>query len=79
MTTALIVLLSAAGPTALAAGLLAEHIAPPAGPARTAPALDTCLGCDRPVPRGDAWCGWACRSADDRHDDTYLYGWGDDL
>jgi len=31
------------------------------------------------VPRGDAWCGWACRSADDRHDDTYLYGWGDDL
>lgn len=80
VTTALIVLLGTAGPSLLAAGLIAEHIAPPAGPCRTAPALDTCAapGCTRPVPAGEVWCGWLCRNLDDPHDlDDLLYG-GDD-
>ncbi|GAA2457235.1 hypothetical protein [Streptomyces macrosporus] len=68
MTALLLALLGTAGPTALAAGLLAEHLAPPTGPARTAPALDTCACCPRPVPRGTTYCGWLCRNEDDRHD-----------
>ncbi|MFD1832444.1 hypothetical protein ACFSJS_22755 [Streptomyces desertarenae] len=79
MTTALIVLLSAAGPTALACGLLAERIAPPSGPARTAPALDTCAasGCTRPVLTGQPWCSGLCRHLDDPRD-YYDDLWGDD-
>lgn len=67
--SALLVLLGAAGPTAIAAGLIAERLAPPTGPARTRPALDTCTGCDRPVPTGTTWCDWLCRNRDDVHDE----------
>ncbi|MCI0386204.1 hypothetical protein [Streptomyces sp. CNQ085] len=74
MSALIAILASAAGPAAIAAGIVAEHLRPPSGPARTRPALDTCAapGCLRPVPTGATWCGWPCRNLDDR-----LYG-GDD-
>ncbi|MFP8959997.1 hypothetical protein ACLIYP_05405 [Streptomyces nanhaiensis] len=68
MTVLIAILAGAAGPAAIAAGIVAEHLRPPTGPARTAPALDTCACCPRPVPRGTTYCSWACRNEDDRHD-----------
>lgn len=68
MTALLLALPGAAGTGLLFLGLIAEHLRPPSGPARTAPALDTCLCCPRPVPRGETYCGWLCRNEDDRHD-----------
>jgi hypothetical protein len=73
--TALLILLAAADAGLITAAVIADHRV--TGPARTAPALDTCLGCDRPVPRGTTWCGWICRNFDDRHD-AYDNLWGDD-
>ncbi|HEX5567420.1 MAG TPA: hypothetical protein VFY14_10940 [Streptomyces sp.] len=55
MTTVLLLLPGAAGAAAIAAGLIAEHLAPPTGPSRTAPALNTCR-CGRPYPTATGPC-----------------------
>ncbi|MTE20248.1 hypothetical protein F0L17_14245 [Streptomyces sp. TRM43335] len=56
MTTALIVLLGTAGPAAIAAGTVLDHLTTDPGPTRTPPALDTCTACPRPIPRGTNRC-----------------------